>query len=144
MQAKIGHLLGGPNRVRSIILKHTCEFCQVEFKARPQVKNPRACHKLKCQRRRQRLNEKTWREKSGLTSDPKYHQIRRLQRRRLIEEIVREIVKCLEIGGRFFGRRFDAHGFSAILSKFIFELGLRRANKFCDFRITINSQSLSP
>ena len=59
---------------------HQCEFCGASFCPRPQVKKPRACGRLGCQKKRQKSNELDWRNRNLTQSDPQYHRLRKLAR----------------------------------------------------------------
>ena len=108
---------------------HNCEFCNTQFESRPQVKNPRACSKEICQKKRQRFNEREWHLKNPGYADKKYHQIRREQRKKKLELILQSIMKCLEVGKDFLEINVSVNNFNGILRKFLFELGIRNANK---------------
>jgi hypothetical protein len=107
-----------------------CEFCQCNFEHRPQVKNPRACGKLACQRLRQRTNEREWRDRQPLSPGANYHEIRRGQRTRKIKRIAATLTKCFETGRRFLGLDVSIEVFAKILEVALLDLGLRKINKF--------------
>jgi len=107
-----------------------CEFCHTEYRPRPQVKNPRACNNHLCQKKRQLANEREWRERHKDLADKEYHRVRREQRRRKLQAISDSILKCLEVGSQFLNRSVDRAALSDIFTAFLFELGIRRANKF--------------
>lgn len=54
---------------------HQCEFCGDKFQARPQVKNPRACSKIICQKKRQKSNELEWKQRNPSEFDSLYHRV---------------------------------------------------------------------
>ncbi len=108
-----------------------CEFCQIEFQPRPQVKNARACASPTCQQRRQRANEKTWRQKNTHLSSKEYHRVRRQQRLQKIRDIAQSIFKCLEVGARFLNQASAGEAkLYQFFVDFISSLGLRQINKF--------------
>ena len=114
----------------------TCEFCNTEFEPRPQVKNPRACSN--CQNARQRANEKEWRNRHLGLYDGKYHQVKRESRNAAIKTKVKDLIKCVEVGGTLLGIAITKEiqeSFGDILLKFLFGLGIRRANKFWPLEI---------
>jgi hypothetical protein len=119
-----------------------CEFCHIEFQPRPQVKNPRACSKVSCQQRRQRMNEKSWREQHTHLSGKDYHRIRRGQRSRKLQAVADSILKCVEVGARFLNQPLDRDLFLKFFNSFISELGIRRANKFWPEEILCDVASL--
>jgi len=119
-----------------------CEFCLIIFHPRPQVKNPRACPDLLCQKKRQRTNEREWRAAHAKDPDPGYHRIRRRQRISLLQKISRSILECIEVGGRFLNRRYDAAELGQILDELTLRLGIRRANKLCLSDFSKNAEGL--
>lgn len=121
---------------------HQCEFCQMTYKPRLQVKNPRACMAKICQNRRQRANERAWRTRKGVMSDPVYHQIRRQQRRKMIEIIVEQFFECISAGHRLLNRRFHETEMKAALQIFFSRLGVRRVNKLCLLNICNRNSDL--
>jgi hypothetical protein len=114
----------------------TCEFCNTEFEPRPQVKNPRACSN--CQKARQRANEKSWRNKHLGLYDGKYHQVKRECRKAAIKTKVKDLIKCVEVGGTLLGIAITKEiqeSFCDIFLKFFASLGIRRANKVWPLKI---------
>lgn len=107
-----------------------CEFCLSEFHPRPQVKNPRACQRLECQKLRQIQNEKEWRSRNPDYPGEKYYEINRSQRRRHIRCVVQSMLRCFEVGGKLFGLQIIMEEFSQVLEGFLLGLGVRRINKF--------------
>jgi len=118
---------------------HECEFCRTDFLSRPQVKNPRACGG--CQSLRQRANEREWHERQSKFCD-RYHQLRRDQRLKLIETLVKVLMECMGIGGRFLGTTLNLEKFCEAFSDFLMELGVRQINKFCDLEKIADLKSL--
>jgi hypothetical protein len=112
---------------------HCCKFCLSEFDARPQVKNPRACLKPECQLKRQRANEREWRERHPALRGTRYHAIRRAQRTIRIQAAATTIKRCLQVGVDLMGVRISVGEFSQILENFLLDLGVRQINKFWDF-----------
>jgi hypothetical protein len=109
----------------------TCEFCNTEFEPRPQVKIPKACKD--CQKARQRANEKAWRNKHLGIYDGKYYQVKRESRKAKIKMKVKDLIKCVEVGGTLLGIAITKEiqeSFCDILLKFLIGIGIRRANKF--------------
>lgn len=119
-----------------------CEFCLSEFEPRPQVKNPRACKHQSCQRQRQRANEKEWRNLQVGYPGENYYQIRKLQRKKRITDVVQSLIKCFEAGRKFFGVDILMEEFSQILEAALFRIGVRRINKFWQAESFINSNHL--
>ena len=109
----------------------SCEFCHCEFEHRPQVKSPRACLSLECQRSRQRANEREWRERHPGYADAKYHKIRRQQRAGKIKSTAAALMKCVRVGRELLGIDLAVDVFRDFLERFLFELGVRQINKFC-------------
>ena len=121
---------------------YTCEFCNTEFLPRPQVKNPRACNKDVCQRRRQASNEKEWRKRHIHLASKNYHQIRRKQRLEKIKKLIKSIVRSFSIGIDFLGLPVDIKSFTTILEHLFYSLGLRKINKFWSVDLLYNFEQL--
>lgn len=119
-----------------------CEFCSLSFQPRPQVKKPRACNSKCCQKKRQSSNEKEWRKKNNLMSDPQYHRLRRKLRNEIILKITEQLFACFLVGSRYFKLNINEEILRSHLFKFILLLGIRRANKFCATEIQNNIQNL--
>ena len=107
---------------------HQCEFCNAMFRPRPQVKSPKACGF--CQAKRQRQNEKLWREKNLQRYDPLYHRTRKLQRLERLRLKAKEFIECLRVGSQFLGLSFLIGILDSMIEKFLVTLGIRRVNKF--------------
>lgn len=120
-----------------------CEFCLTEFHPRPQVKKPRACSRVECQKLRQIQNEKEWRERNPEYPGEKYYEIKRSQRKRRIQSIAKSLIKCIEVGGKLFGIEIIMEDFSRILEELLFGLGVRRINKFWNFTSVSFSDDLA-
>ena len=120
-----------------------CEFCYSKFDHRPQVKNPRACLKPECQELRQRANEREWRERHPGYADTKYHQIRRGQRAKKIQDAVAIVMKCLRVGREVLGIDLAIDVFSDFVESFLFDLGVRQINKFWSLENVDDSASIS-
>ena len=95
-----------------------CEFCNINFQPRVQVKRPRACPR--CQKKRQSANEKAWHERHPEYDDSEYHQIQKKQRMKRLGEMVGIIVECLRVGKDFLKHSFDLEKTRAFLSQFRF------------------------
>lgn len=122
----------------------TCEFCSTEFEPRPQVKNPKACQD--CQKARQRANEKAWRNKHLGIYNGKYHQVKRECRKAALKTKVKDLVKCVEVGGTLLGliiTKEIRESLGDILLKFLSCLGIRYANKFWPLEISCKNGMLS-
>jgi hypothetical protein len=117
---------------------HCCEFCHIQFTPRNQVKNPRACVTEKCQKLRQRDNEKTWKQKHLDQYDKEYHEIQRDKRDKEIEDILNSILKCIEVGINFLGQKIEFQNFKVYFTTFIFKLGIRQINKFWNSKEPFN------
>lgn len=109
---------------------HQCEFCRASFYPRPQVKNPRACLRSECQRKRQRSNELEWRKAHSTQSDPQYHRIRKLARLKQLRALSEWIGRCVETGARFLKKSFSFESTHELLLQFLVSLGIRKINKF--------------
>jgi len=105
-----------------------CEFCNISFQPRVQVKRPRACPR--CQGKRQRANEKAWHERHPVYGDKQYHQIRKRQRMKRLWEVVDIIVECLRVGKDFLRHNFDLERTRTFLWQFLAYVGVREINKF--------------
>jgi len=122
---------------------HTCEFCSTEFKPRPQVKRPRACQN--CQKLRQSANEKAWRSQHLGLYDGKYHSIKRNDRRKLILDKIKDLIRCLSVGGTLLGLSFSEEVralFVDTFFKFFWSLGIKHANKFWPHQIPLTNADL--
>ncbi len=109
---------------------HQCEYCGARFNPRPQVKNPRACKKSGCQKKRQRSNELACRSRSYGVRDSEYHRICKAARLACILRVIEIIVKCLTVGTRILGETVAVEAFRALLLNFFVRLGVRKINKF--------------
>ena len=107
-----------------------CQFCNLEFNPRPQVKHPRACGSSLCQGERQRTNEKDWRNLQSKTGSGRYDAVQRGLRNSAIKAIVAEILKCLGIGRRITGLPEFRPELSGFFTKIFLGLGIREINKF--------------
>lgn len=108
---------------------HQCEFCPASFRPRPQVKNPRACERSECQRRRQRSNELSWRQRNSTASDPKYHRLRKQARLGQLRRVSLLIGRCFNTGARFLGESMSLDPVQALFLQFLVSLGIRKINK---------------
>jgi 16S rRNA U516 pseudouridylate synthase RsuA-like enzyme len=100
------------------------------------VKNPKACKD--CQKARQRANEKAWRNKHLGLYDGKYHQVKRECRKVEIQAKVKDLARCIEVGGTLLGVAITKEikaTFQEIFLKFLIGIGIRRANKFWPLKI---------
>ena len=107
-----------------------CGFCHTEFTPRPQVKRPRACSS--CQKRRQRENEKAWKQRNLGLYDGKYHRRQRDDRTKEFKARIEQLVRCIEVGSSFLGAVFSDESkaeFKAWLLIAVLGAGVRRANK---------------
>lgn len=110
---------------------HTCEICGDFFTPRPQIKNPRACEKKSCQKARQRLNEREWREKNRPFIDPSYFRLKRQERHKVLRRITDKLFECLRIGNTFLGSPVNLDKLRTFFFQFLKALGIRTAKKFC-------------
>ena len=109
----------------------TCEFCHIQFIPRPQVKTPRACKN--CQHKRQRLNEREWKEANRHLSDKQYHQTRRHQRVKKLSKLAIYLSQCLCTGMEMINMgqgRPNLHQLISWILPLLQSMGIRRANKF--------------
>ncbi|MBI3535547.1 MAG: hypothetical protein HY072_08715, partial [Deltaproteobacteria bacterium] len=80
---------------------HICNYCGTSFIPRAQTKKPKACTNRKCQKQRQRDNEKAWKIKNQGLYDGSYFRIKRLQRIKQLRKLAERWFKFLEVGSRF-------------------------------------------
>ena len=109
---------------------HSCEFCLTEYVPCPQVKKPRACSN--CQKRRQRENEKAWKQKNLGLYDGKYHRDQRDERKGEVKARIEQLVRCIEVGSTILGTVFSDDSraeFKNWLLIAVLGVGTRRANK---------------
>ena len=106
-----------------------CSYCHKSFIPRSQVKNPKACSERKCQKRRQRDNEKDWRSRNKGLYDHRYHAIQKRKRLEELKQKAQRILKALEVGGRFLGENLRFEVVERFFFQFLIELGVRQANK---------------
>ena len=109
---------------------HQSEFCPASFYPRPQVKNPRACERTECQRKRQRSNELAWRARNETSQDAEYHRICRQGRLKRLQEFAAIMSRCLSTGATFLNESISLGPIQDILLRFLLELGVRKINKF--------------
>jgi hypothetical protein len=109
---------------------HQCEFCGASFHPRHQVKNPRACMRAECQKKRQRSNELEWRQNNAAVSDPQYHHICKLARLKRLRQISELLGRCIRTGAAFLNEKFLFESMQEVLLQFLLELGIRKVNKF--------------
>ena len=114
---------------------HECKYCFTIYEPRPQVKNPQACKKEECQRARQRDNEKAWRERNKAHYEKDYFEQQRAERDGLIQAMVANVVRCIEVGRDFLSETSKLEGFNLdkfkdALEYFFSALGIRKTNKF--------------
>lgn len=114
---------------------HNCNYCHKPFVPRPQVKFPKACKQLNCQKKRQRDNERAWHARCGGKFDRKYHNNRRKYRKKLIETYLRKLLEALKAGLLFLGYSFSEGQWVGFLQEPFRRLGLRRINKLWQFKI---------
>ncbi len=119
-----------------------CEFCNTEYRPRPQVKNPRACNNDRCQKLRQAANEREWRKIHDHLDSKEYHQIRRKQRLEKINKLNAAIIKSFSVGVDFLGLPINIDVFSAIFRHLFSGLGLRKMNKFWTVDLLYNFDHL--
>ena len=114
---------------------HECKYCSTIYEPRPQVKNPQACGKEECQKARQRDNENAWREKNKAHYGKDYFEQQRAERDGLIQAVVADVVRCIEVGKEFLSEtskleEFNLDKFKNALEYFFLSLGIRKTNKF--------------
>lgn|GEM_PF-1627964 len=120
-----------------------CEFCSILFSPRPQTKNPRACKNNRCQRERQRDNERKWRKRNQSAYDSEYYEIQREKRIRQIESTYHLILKCLKTGSTFLNQQINFNEFIKIFHKIFLSLGVKCINKLCPIDKSNNSNKLT-
>ena len=108
-----------------------CEFCDRFFTPRPQTKKARACKERECQIKRQRLNEKEWKNGHKDEYGAKFYREYRVERFGVISKLVERILKVLRIGCTALHENFSIDDFKEILMPFLSRLGIRRVNKLC-------------
>ena len=114
------------------ITKCICEFCKEEFSPRPQVKNPRACNKKSCQIKRQKINEKEWRERNQGLYNKKYHNIMKQKRINKLKEYSDKLLKLIKIGQTYLDMKLKIENISNYIFHFFLKLGIRKVKKFWD------------
>lgn len=107
---------------------HRCDFCNVMFNARPQVKRPRACKD--CQLERQQENERAWHSEHRSGFDAQYHRSQKVDRFKTLKAVADEISKLVDIGKTFLGERVELAGMVTFFYRFLVHIGIRRVNKF--------------
>jgi hypothetical protein len=106
-----------------------CEFCNSYFTPRAQVKKPRACQKKECQLKRQRANEKAWKEQQGDRFDAKYHNKKKQKRLSNLRDMAGNVIKCIETGLTFLGKSLNIEKMRGYITELFYTLGSRRVNK---------------
>ena len=106
---------------------HICEFCNTFYTPRPQVKRPRACKN--CQQKRQKANEKAWRERNRGLYDRKYHAVLRERRCQTIQCIISMFMKVIKIGSTFIGQEINTDQIEQYFSELFRSLGIRKLKK---------------
>ena len=108
-----------------------CEFCEKSFTPRPQTKKARACDERECQIKRQRLNEKEWKDRHKGEYGAKFYRDYRVERLEVISELVERVLRVLRIGCTALHENFSFEDFRKALIPFFLRLGIRCANKLC-------------
>ena len=108
---------------------HKCDYCNTIYQPRPQVKNPKACPKVKCQKLRQRSNEKSWKLNNKAFYGKDYYEAQKEKRSKVISEKVNETISCLSVGSKFLNKDFNEENFQELLFHFYTRLGVRSINK---------------
>jgi hypothetical protein len=119
-----------------------CEFCHTSFTPRPQTKKARACEKRECQIKRQRLNEKEWKNRHKAEYGANFYREYRVGRFKVICELVERILKVLRIGCTALHENFSLRDFKEFLIPFLSRLGLGRANKLCPAHKALSNKEL--
>ena len=120
-----------------------CEFCEALFSPRPQVKNPRACSNDCCQKKRQRLNEKTWRERHPELYGKEYFAGQKETRARVLEGLAAIVSSCFKTGAILIGVDMDWTAVRKEFENLFLQLGLRRVNKFWSEQNRLSIQGLA-
>lgn len=108
-------------------MKNTCTYCNVTYTPRAQVKNPVACNNSTCQKKRQRDNEKAWRQKNKGLYDNEYHKIKCAERYKNREKMIQKMVQLLIVGIRFSGAELTQD--IDKIYKIFMPIGIRQLNK---------------
>lgn len=108
---------------------HICKYCHKTYQARPQVKSPKACPK--CQKKRQRENEKDWRNKNKGPHDAIYHKTKRLKRIEKLKVLAVELIQAIIAGFTLKDVKINLVIFKKKFTLFFIALGIRRAKKLC-------------
>jgi len=108
---------------------HECTICHNQFSPRPQVKTPKACANPSCQKTRQKLNEKSWRERNQGLYDGLYHRTKRSVRLKKLSRFSDQLSKCLQMGIAMLGLAIDFKLMESFFQRFLAGLGIRLANK---------------
>lgn len=107
----------------------TCNYCQKQFKPRPQVKHPKACNDLNCQRLRQRDNEQDWHQRHREKYDNRYHDRMSKVRREKMLRYFSDLLEFFRVGSEFLNVKVNFDEFLPVLKDLCFVLGIRRLNK---------------
>lgn len=123
----------------------TCEFCGTLFSSRPQTKNPIACKNSSCQKERQSKNERDWhkRNRDLYLKNAKYHQEQRIERHRTISQLTGNFLEAIYSGFTLKGICVDHNLFKFFFSDFMWSVGLRKINKFCNDKKSFISTTLA-
>lgn len=123
----------------------TCKFCGTLFSSRPQVKNPKACNNLPCQKARQARNESDWHKRNSnlYLENAKYHQERRIERHQIISQLINSFLEAIFSGFILKGIFVDKKLFEHFFSDFMCSVGLREINKFCNDKNPIINDMLA-
>lgn len=105
-----------------------CQFCNKPFKARPQVKSPRACSK--CQKLRQKMNEKEWRNNNPGKYDQQYHKKQRKIRHKALNTLCLKVIEYINIGSVYLKGKIDTGRLKPVITLFFRRLGIRNVKKF--------------
>ena len=107
----------------------TCEYCGNDFIPRPQVKNPKACKNYQCQQKRQRQNEKDWKNRHIDLYDAHYYSDRREARLKWLRRKAEKVLEAIKTGFRFMGIEFNEKEIASKVALFFLNLGVRKINK---------------
>jgi hypothetical protein len=108
---------------------HECKYCNSFYCPRPQVKNPQACNRKKCQLARQRDNEMHWRKRNKIYYGKDYYEVQKEKRNKIVSDNATEFLHCFEVGKNMLNKNINLDIFSEYFLVFFSQLGTRLINK---------------
>jgi hypothetical protein len=111
----------------------SCEFCGELFSPRAQTKKPRACSDEKCQKARQKQNQKAWREREKPYYPADYHRRKRQERSGKLALLAKKLCDLLSIGAELKNVLIEPTRLGVIMAEVLGSLGILGAKKLCPF-----------